>query len=381
MRGNAYNSVGNQAAASTVGDNLNTPYKMAGLKFVYMEPTTPFAALSFGEGMTKFIAFDNTGNLGLATVGIANKAFGLSVDYALGKVWDSSELTTPNKKTTRDERNVSAGDQVGVKFAMPMGPVDLAIRGTWETYQYETNYTEEIKTEDGKTKEEVDNDFWDISANLTISNTPSGKKVFWGAGAGFARHENYSKAKFTDSEDSDNNYKKEVTGNDAFIMAQPFFNIGGAVLEAQNARVLLGLNTRVPLVFFDEIKEKAAFEGDNVNKDNYFTMGVYTQPNILAELGLGNCWMVFGGAGFEWKAFGLQSDEYINDYANSDSKTKQEKTIISMATGKTTVQAGARFQYKNFALEASIADGFYNDPLTGFNGGDMIANLGGFINF
>ena len=37
--------------------------------------------------------------------------------------------------------------------------------------------------------------------------------------------------------------------------------------------------------------------------------------------------------------------------------------------------------YKNFALEASIANNFYNNPLTGFNGGNMIANLGGFLNF
>ena len=66
---------------------------------------------------------------------------------------------------------------------------------------------------------------------------------------------------------------------------------------------------------------------------------------------------------------------------DKDNKETTKTTIISMATGVATVQAGARFQYSNFALEATIANGFYNDPLTGFNGGDMIANLGAFINF
>ena len=85
LHGIAYNSVGNQAADATVADNLNKPYKMAGAKFVYMEPTSKFSAVSFGDASTKFISFEMANNLGRTTVGIANKGFGASISYAFGK--------------------------------------------------------------------------------------------------------------------------------------------------------------------------------------------------------------------------------------------------------------------------------------------------------
>ena len=74
LRARAYNNVANQAAASTVGDVLGTPYMMAGRKFVYLEPTNSFAAVAFGTGLTKFIAFDNSENLGFTTVGLAGNS-------------------------------------------------------------------------------------------------------------------------------------------------------------------------------------------------------------------------------------------------------------------------------------------------------------------
>ena len=381
LRGNAYNNVGNQAAASTVADVLGSPYQMAGKKFVYLEPTNNFAAVSFGTGLTKFLAFDNSQGLGLATVGVANSAFGVAVSYALGKQWTSSEVTSANRKTTQDESAVTGGDRVDLVFAMPIGGLDLTLNGSWITYQREIGSTTEVKTVNNKVKDERDEDFWNILGGAMVSNTPSAKNLAWSAGATFFRHENFTERKHSDKENSDNNYKTEVTGPDAYISVTPRFNIAGTILSASNARVLLGLNTRAPLVFYDEIKEKAEFADDDVNKDNYFTMGVYTAPNIFAELGLGNCWMVFGGASYDWALFTMRNGEFIEDYKDKDNKETTKTTIISMATGVATVQAGARFQYSNFALEATIANGFYNDPLTGFNGGDMIANLGAFINF
>ena len=195
------------------------------------------------------------------------------------------------------------------------------------------------------------------------------------------RHENFTEAKYSDKANSDNNDKAEVTGTSAYTSVQPFFNLGGAILSSGKAHVLLGLNTRVPLTFYDEFKEKAEEEDDVVNKDNYFAMAVRTSPNILAELGLGNCWMVFGGASYDWTVFSMQNEEFIHDYTDKENKTSAKGTAITTNTGTVMVSAGSRFQYKNFALEASIANNFYNNPLTGFNGGDMIANLGAFLNF
>ena len=58
LHGISYNNVGNTAAESTVADNLNKPYKMAGSKFVYIEPTSAFSAVAFGDQSTKFISFE-----------------------------------------------------------------------------------------------------------------------------------------------------------------------------------------------------------------------------------------------------------------------------------------------------------------------------------
>jgi hypothetical protein len=290
-------------------------------------------------------------------------------------------VTTSETKTTTDESVVNGGDRIDATFAAPLGGLDLTIHAAWLTYQRELKTNREVKSADNTVKDETDQDYWDIFGSVMLSNTPSAKAISWAAGIAVTRHENFVERKHTDKANSDNNFKTEVTGESAYIAVTPRFNIGGAILSASNARVLLGVNTSVPLHFADEIKEKAEFEDDDVNKDNFFTVDLIAEPNIFAELGLGKCWMVFGGASYIWDVFGMQNEEFIKDYKDSDNKETTKNTVMSMQTGVTTVQAGARFQYSNFALEASIANAMYNNPLTGFNGGNMIANLGAFINF
>ena len=386
LRAIAFNMVGNQAAATRVNDALNTPYQMGGRKFAYLEPTNTFATVAFGDGLTKFIAFDNSQGTAFTTLGLASKSFGIALGYALNKKITSIENTDANAKVSYDDYTVYAGDRLTFAFAAPIGGLDIAINAAWTTYATETSYTLETKTRNNTTKEEVDPDYWDLSGAFTLSNGPSAKSVSWAAGAAAARHENYTEAKYSDKANPDNNDKSKVTGTSAYTTVQPFFNLGGAILSSGNAHVLLGLNTSVPLTFFDEFKEKPTdddVDEDDVdlNKDNYFTMAVLTSPNILAELGLGNCWMVFGGASYDWTLFSMQNEEFIRDYTDKENKSTAKGTAITTNTGTVTVSAGTRFQYKNFALEASIANNFYNNPLTGFNGGDMIANLGAFLNF
>ena len=50
LHGHAYNTVGNEAAASTVRGNMAVPYKMAGAKLFYVEPTDKYGALALGSG-------------------------------------------------------------------------------------------------------------------------------------------------------------------------------------------------------------------------------------------------------------------------------------------------------------------------------------------
>lgn len=369
LRGNAYNPIENQAAASTVNDNLASPYKMAGAKFVYLEPTDDFAAVAFGTDLTKFLVFTNHENLGIITAGIAKKSFGFAVDFAFAKDLVLSETTTAYDKTSTTSRTVGKGDIIRLTFAAPLGALDFTASGYWETFDTEKNISTEYKDFDSKSESEEDNDFWDLGVNAGISNTPSGKDMFWSLNLALKRHENYT-------ETSVNKNESEVTHPDAYIYIQPSFNIGLSVLQSSNARVLLGLNTRLPIVFYDEIKDE-----NSGNKDNYHSLGIFTSPNILAELALSECWMIFGGAKFDWTVFSMNQGEFISDYDDEYDMTKVEYTLISSKTNVTTVTAGARFQYKNFALEAGIEDSFYNNPFEGFNGNEFIGHVGGFIYF
>ena len=369
MRARAYDVVGNQAAAPTVANFLAAPYNLAGKKLVYVEPTNSFAFVSFGEGMTKFAAFDNSFGLGKATFGVATKGFGASVDYAFGKRWRfDTDKQTGGAKVERDITNITAGDLLQATFSMPLGAIDFAVRGFWLTWQNETETETETSNAGTTTKTEADQDYWDYGAELTISNDPSGKDLFWSAGLLFSRHASYVMRKAGGN-------TTETNGQDASLTLQPSLNLGVPVLKAPNARVLVGVNGALPFVVYDG--------ADNKNtgvKDDRFTVGLVATPNILGELALGKCWMVFAGAAYAWDMLDMDRETYVTGNG-TPAKETLTTTILTMRTNAAFVNGGARFQYRNFAVEAAVANNFFNNPLEGFNGTNFIANLGGFIYF
>jgi len=375
VHGIAYNTVGNTAADATIRNNLEKPHMMADSRLVYMEPTSSFAAVSFGSANTKFIAFENYSGLGMATFGIANKGMGLSLSYALSKELTLSETKDAYELESEDNYTVEAGDILRLRFSMPLGAIDLNASAYWLTYQDETSTSTEYKDADSKNTTDIDRDYWDLGASVFVSNDPSAKGLSWELGLNFTRHESaYEREAKTGS----NTSTTETTGEDAHLYFQPSFNIGAPVLINKTARVLLGVNTRAPLVFYDEFDDNS-----NKNKDSYFTMGVYAEPNIFAEVKLGNCWRVFGGASYNWTVFSMESEEFITDYNDELDIVKQNMTAIRMRTGGVYVNFGTRFQYSNFALEASIENTFYNNPFSGFSDSDyvLLANFGAFIYF
>ena len=343
LHGRAYNTVANQAAASTVRDNMASPYKMAGSKLFYVEPTDKYGVLALGSGsMTYLLAFDRSaGNLGMVTAGIASKAFGVTLDVALDKKWVSAERKSDNNKDEGDVSVTQPNDYLGATFAAPLGGIDLTINAYWNTYRLETD------TESGDV--EHDEDYWDLGGALTFSNSPSGSTFAWAAGAVIVRHKDFTK----DVDFGANGAKEttEATGPTANTLIQPFFNVGFPVLSNAESRVLLGFNTRLPLVFFDELDNKGA-----KRKDNYSIFGLYTSPNIFAEMNISESWIIFGGAAFNWAVFSYASDEFVTNYDTPNAKVTTDVSIMSMKTNATMATAGARFQYKNLSVEASVAE-------------------------
>ena len=357
LHGNAYNMVGNEAAASTIGGDMNAIYKMNGRKLIYVEPSDQYGALALGSGsMTYLLAFDNSNGLGMLTAGLAMKSFGVAVDVALDKRWESREQETANTKSTKDASTTNAGDIFALRIGALLGNLDLTARLYWLTYQTETD----TETDDNGAKVDHDEDYWTLGADLALSNGPSAKGLAWSVGVNFFRHTDWEK-------DSQGNQSREVTGEDAYIQFQPFFNLGTPVFQTASANVFLGLNTFAPIRLYDEIENGA---GENTETNNRNSISLYTSPNILGEMAINENWIVFAGATYLWNVFS-RSATTIEQGKNTD-----ETSIITMRTNSTMANGGLRFQYNNLIVEASIADDLGSQSWSG-----LVGNLGVFLTF
>lgn len=352
LHGNAYNMVGSEAGASTIGGDMNAVYKMNGRNLVYVEPSGSNAALAVTKGSTTYLFGFDAGNPNVVTAGFAMKNFGLAVDFALDKQWSSDEEKDDDIKTTTDVSTTGDGDLIRVKFGALLGGMDITGNVYWYTFDDEVDT--EI-TADGA-KREDDNDKWDIGANLNLSNGPSAQNFFWSFGLDFLRHKNFLKTKRA-------NTSTEVTNPDSRIEIEPYFNFAIPLFNSANAQVFIGTNSRVPVMIYDEIED-----GNTTN--NVFDIGLYTIPNILGQYAFNENWMIFAEACYFWNIFDLRS-ESIEGKAYTD-----DKSIISMATEGTYANGGARFSYNNLAIEASVAS---NLNATSWSG--IVGNLGVFFIF
>ena len=356
MHGRAYNAVGNQFASATIGDDMNSLYSMAGRNLIYAEPTNEYGVLALTKGMTYLLGFDNTRSLGLFTAGIATPVFGIAVDFAFDKEWNSTETKSPLTKTTNDTTTTKVGDVINLKFGVNLGALDLTANAYWLTYNEERDSENETET----VKTEVDNDFWDIGANVAISNGPSAQSLAWSIGVKFLRQKSWNKTTTAGQ-------SVETTNPDAFMRIEPTFNLGASVLSNDFAQVMIGLNSRLPVIIYDEIEDATK---EPVIKDNHNSIGFYTAPNIFGEMAINENWMVYAGATYEWKVFNREA------YSTEQGPSTRDQSIITTRTNQTNATAGVRFMYKSLILEASIADNLDSQSWSG-----LIGNFGAFLVF
>jgi hypothetical protein len=350
LRGNAYNSVGNELAATTVSDQLAWPYLMAIGQFLYVEPTNNKGYVAFNKGLTFYGGLDNSGTVGLLTAGIATPSFGFGIDIGLSK----SFLTeSPSKGDETKTTTINPGDDVGLTFAMPIGAYALSIQADWLTMG------NEISTEQGDA--ELENDLWQLSLAAAFSNSPSASTFGWTLGAQVLRNE-----ETTETEAGGKTVK--VTSPNSRIEIDPYFNFATQILGNDMARVLIGSNNMFAVQLFD--KGDAAGDG-NYKKHTEF--GLQLTPNVWADVALTDNWLVFGGISQNILLFGL---EMTTDAADT------EDTMIQLHSSETTAQLGFRFQWKMLAVEASVEDVIYRKTFAAaFNGEDIVANMGFFLNF
>ena len=355
LHGSAYNTVGNEAAASTIFGNLATPRKMFGTKAVYFEPIAERAVVSFGNSNTYFLAFDNSDDLGILTAGMSFGKFGFSVDGSLGKQWIDVEQADGAEQSAI---KTQGGTMAGATASLLAGPVDIVLSGHFikpvtETYAEAPTAIVEPKA-------------WAANGKLAVSY--SGDVISWSAGADILRNDSKLKTttRFYQVVDGVNKLatvKTSLSDTSSRFEVTPNFNIGGAVLKAEDAKVYLGVNTRFPMVIYDEIDEIV---------DKHQKAAAYLTPNIFGEVLLSQYFMAFGGASYDWNALSYEKKE-IGKYSEESKETE---------TGKATVNLGARFQYNRVALEMAFTKQFLQNPFGSFAKTDGIAmDIGAFINF
>lgn len=355
LHGNAYNMVGNEAAAATVNGNLAMPHKMLGSKFAYFEPIDGEGVVSFGETNSYFFAFDNSQNLGLLTAGMAFGRFGFSLETAVGKNWDNVEATGVEQSV----KTTTGGTLYGGTFSAKLGNLDVGIHGRY-VHPDDIAY---VETNGNK----VETTSWDAFGKLTVSKA-NNPKFAWTAAVTFLRHDANTETiekstTFTEGKTYLVTHKVKTTDSTARIEAAPEFNFGSNVLQSEKARIFIGLNTIVPIVFLDEIEKV---------RDKDFSVAGYTSPNILGEVALGSHLIAFGSADYTWKLMSFRHFE-LDDV---DIKSK------AIQSGTTNVNLGARFQYEQAALEMVFTKQFLENPFGSFSDHNNIGvSIGAFIMF
>lgn len=357
LHGNAYNTVGNEAAAPTIGGNVGFPHFMFGSKLAYFDPVEQQGVVAFGNSWTYFLSFENNddADMGLLTAGIAFQKFGASLDYSLGKAW---RWTDHADGTDETERASTAGSVVGANFSLNVGSFDILLSGHYAT-PYGNHFLNQPNSE-------IEDDAWAAQGYLGVSY--SGDVYYWTLGVEGVRNEYKHKNSVSELQVKDGkNYlvttKTTLSDTLANVSIVPMFTLGAAVLSSENANVYLGLNTFLPMYNYDNI------EGVN---DRHQDAQLVFEPNILGEVQLSKYFMAFGGAKYTWTAA-----EY-SDRELGDEKTKSVSTI----TNGTTVNLGARFDYGPAAVELAFTKQFLANPFSGFAEKDaIVTSLGAFIFF
>jgi hypothetical protein len=335
LRGHAYNPFSTEGAASNIFDIVEHPSEIHGQKFLYVSPNSlGYVAFDLGKG-SALLGLNNSDGLGALILGYATPAFGVALDYSIGKLWTTSE----EGQIDESMRTTSPGDNIGLHFSLPSG---IYARLGWRTYA--ESYAREASGGGNSYEESLD--YSTLSARAGMLGN-----------AGSLSYNFYADVMRTGG--SANVDGDKAVEEDTHSEITLGFNIGYAALQTQTARLIVGSNNSVGLELYDKV-DKILESGSIIR--------VQIQPNILGEVILAKSCLAFIGArqSIDLTAGEMES---LRDKDNSRLEIRQEPT--------STFFAGMRYQNEIFALEAMVS----SNPFAAFGGNNILGQLGGFIYF
>ena len=347
IHGSAYNTVLNEAAADNVDLLLERRLtKLYGQKFFYIEPAGERGVVSLGNF---FGAMDISGDIGRALIGYTNGDFGAEIRAGLGKRYYENDNV---------EQKVSFnGNDFGITLSKMLGGYVLTLGGDLVTITEETD-TDPKAPKAPKTEER----YRDITATLVLTDGPSARTHFWSLGVNFTRHENEQEVAKTLKNDNPDSYIGVVT----------FFNYGTPALQSEHARLMLGLNTAVPVIVQDEYMVRDPTSGSE-SKKNMAHVGLTLTPNVVGEVLLGESLMLFGEAAYQWEAL---------SYTKGENVESGDYKVLESVADKVQATVGLRYQYKDWAAcEFAFGDKIFTDTKSIFNGEGVFVSFGAFIYF
>lgn len=354
LRGAAYNSVGNAAAADNINDVLARPDLFASNKLLYIEPAAERGVVSFGKNNAIFASLDISGDIGRGTFGYATKAFGVGLRLGMGQY---SEENGDGKVT-----GSLAGDDMGIVASIVLGKLALTADVDYLTYSTETNESPAF----GKSTEQQFNDF---TAKLGVSNSPAGAKISFNAGLAFKTHSNEVKKGGKDVLTTPVWDINDVAAN-SYTEILPTAGVGYKAFNTEHARVFVGMNAQFPIVIFDEFKSD--IDAPDA-KESLATFTAILTPNVLGEVAINKSILFFGEAAYDWNVLETETG------TNSEN---EDMSAFRSISGKTTATIGFRYQFKDIlAIDLAIGDSFFTSTKSIFNGQDVFASFGAFLYF
>ena len=240
---------------------------------------------------------------------------------------------------------MNAGDDLGVTFAMPLGAYALSLEAGWLTID------DEVSTDN------VENDYWELSLIARFTNSPSATTLGWTAGALLLRHAETTEMTMAGQSST------SASGNSR-VEIDPYFNLAAQILGNDMARVMIGSNNTLGIQIYD---------GGDAGIKSHTEFGLQLEPNIWADFALNENFLFFGGVSHNVLLFGYESVKYVDG---------DKISAIQLHTERTRAQLGLRAQYKMVAVEASLTNEVYTKTVAAiFNGDNIVADLGIFLNF